>query len=398
MKIQRTIPPAAAPIYLKDLLHGLAGLFSGNDYIQRLKDEIREYFGVKHVFLLSSGKAAFTVILNALKSLTPGRKHVLIPAYTCFSVPSAIVKAGLEVSLCDIDLCTFDFDYSLLEKSVDEDTLCVVPDHLFGIPSDMDRINSLCRDKGIFVIEDAAQAMGGAYNGRKLGTIGDAGFFSLGRGKNVTCGSGGIIVTNSGIIAGAIEKEFSCLENPCITENIREFLMAAALGLFIHPSLYRLPAGLPFLKLGETVFYRDFPVKRFSGMKAGLLKGWQKRLDETNNIRREHTAYFCERLRSGLRLSNGSSIPCLRLPVMLDEAGTKERIFSRSVRAGLGISRMYPTAINEIQEIREQFEGMAFPSAKKVVERLLTIPTHQFLMEKDKEKIVESFCNSPGPS
>lgn len=393
MKIQRTIPPAAAPVYLKDLFHGLTGFFWSRDYIQRLKDEIREYFNVRHVFLVSSGKAALTMILNALKSLTPGKKHVLIPAYTCFSVPSAIVKAGLEVSLCDIALSTFDFDYSLLERSVNEDTLCVVPDHLFGIPSDMDRINSLCRDKGIFVIEDAAQAMGGSYNGRKLGTIGDAGFFSLGRGKNITCGSGGIIVTNSGMIADAIEKEFSDLENPRITETFREFLSVAVMGLFIHPSLYWFPAGLPFLKLGETVFYRDFPVKRLSGMKAGLLKGWQKRLEETNRIRRENAAYFCERLRSRLRLSNGSSIPCLRLPVMPDETETKERIFSRSERNGLGISRMYPTAINEIEEIKHQFDGMAFPSAGKAAERLLTIPTHQFLTERDKEEIVKSFCS-----
>ena len=395
MKIQRTIPPAAAPVYLKDLFHGLTGFFWSRDYIQRLKDEIREYFNVRHVFLVSSGKVALTVILNALKSLTPGKKHVLIPAYTCFSVPSAIVKAGLEVSLCDIALSTFDFDYSLLERSVNEDTLCVVPDHLFGIPSDMDRINNICRDKGIFVIEDAAQAMGGTYNGRKLGNIGDAGFFSLGRGKNITCGSGGIIVTNSDMIANAIEKEFSNLENSCITETLKDFVKMALMSLFINPSLYWFPAGLPFLKLGKTVFYTDFPVKKFSGMQAGLLNNWQKSLEETNQIRRENAAYFCERLglRLRLRLSNGSSIPYLRLPVMVNETETKERIFSRSERNGLGISRMYPTAINEIEEIKHQFDGMVFPSAGKVAERLLTIPTHQFLTERDKEEIVKSFCS-----
>jgi len=360
-------------------------------YIQKLKDEIREYLGVKHVFLVSSGKAALAVILSALKSINPDRKHVLIPAYTCFSVPSAIVRARLEISLCDIDPSTFDFDYSLLEKSINEDTLCVVPDHLFGIPSDMDKINNLCRDKGIFVIEDAAQAMGGEYNGRKLGTIGDAGFFSLGRGKNITCGSGGIIVTNSRKIAAAVENEIAGLESPGIKETVREFFMVLALGLFIHPAAYWFPAGLPFLKLGETVFYRDFPVKKFSGMKAGLLKNWRKRLEESNDARRKNTAYFCGRLRSMLRLSNGSSIPCLRLPAMPDEAGTKERNFSSPDMAGLGISRMYPTAINEVEEIRERFDGMAFPSAEKAAESLLTIPTHQLLTEKDKEKIVEAF-------
>jgi len=396
MKIRRTIPPAAAPVPLGSLLYGLAGLFRGKDYIRNLKDEISEYFGVKHVFLVSSGKAALAVILSALKGLKPDRKHVLIPAYTCFSVPSAIVKTGLKVSLCDINPLTFDFNYIMFEKFADEDILCVVPDHLFGIPSDMDRIKTICMDKGIFVVEDAAQAMGGEYHGSKLGTIGDVGFFSLGRGKNITCGSGGIIVTDSGVIAAAIEKEIGGLETPGIIETIKEFLIVLVISLFIHPYLYWLPAGLPFLKLGETVFYRDFPVKKLSGMKAGLLRGWQKRLNESNQTRRRNTAYFYEMLRSRVRLSNGESVSCLRLPVMLDDTETKEKFFSGPEMRGLGISRMYPCAVNEIEEIRDQFDGMAFPAAKKVAEMLLTIPTHQLLTEKDKEAIVQSFGNSPG--
>lgn len=121
---------------------------------------------------------------------------MVIPAYTCFSVPSAVVKAGLDVALCDLDASTFDFDYRLLEAAVNEKTLCVIPSHLFGIPSEMDRVNAICREKGVYVVEDAAQAMRGPTKG-KLGTLGDVGFFSLGRGKNITCGSGGIIVTNS---------------------------------------------------------------------------------------------------------------------------------------------------------------------------------------------------------
>ena len=76
-----------------------------------------------------------------------------------------------------------------------DETLCVLAIHLFGIPANLDRIKKLCRKKDIFIVEDAAQAMGGEYKGGMLGTIGDVGFYSLGRGKNITCGSGGIIVT-----------------------------------------------------------------------------------------------------------------------------------------------------------------------------------------------------------
>jgi dTDP-4-amino-4,6-dideoxygalactose transaminase len=387
MKIQRTIPPTAAPIGLKNLLYGLAGIFFGKEYLKRLEDEMKEYFGVKHVFLVSSGKAALTIILKALKTLSSKKTQVVTPAYTCFSVPSAIVKAGLKVSLCDIDPSNFDFDYKLVAEAIREDTLCVIPNHLFGIPVNIDRINSLCKARGIFVVEDAAQAMGGISKGRKLGTLGDAGFFSLGRGKNVTCGSGGVIVTNSDIIADTIRKEYGNLPIPGIIDTIKEFTKVLMMSIFINPSLYWFPSGLPFLKLGETIFYKEFPIKRLSGMKAGILRNWQNKLEESNRIRLENAEYFCSALASTLTFHNGASIPYLRLPLIVENKEIKEKLYSLSNKKGFGISYMYPTPINEIEEIKESFNGKFFPSAEKISERLLTIPTHHLLSEKDKEKI-----------
>ncbi|MEW6417372.1 MAG: DegT/DnrJ/EryC1/StrS aminotransferase family protein [Nitrospirota bacterium] len=391
MKIHRTIPPAAAPIGLKSLLHSLAGIFFGKKYMVRLEDELKKYFGVKHVFLVSSGKAALTLILKSLKTLSPKKEQVLIPAYTCFSVPSAIVKAGLKVSLCDIDPITFDFDYKLLKEALHEDTLCVIPNHLFGIPANMDRINSLCKERGIFVVEDAAQAMGIKLNGKFLGTIGDIGFFSLGRGKNITCGSGGVIVTNSDVIADTIRKEYGNLPGPGIIDTIKEFTKVLMMSIFIYPSLYWFPAGMPFLRIGETIFYTDFPIKRLSGMQAGLLRGWQKQLEDSNEIRKENAEYFSNRLRLRFRLrhsnSNTDSVTFLRLPVLLEHKEIKDKLYPISHKLGLGLSKMYPTAINEIEEIKNQFNGKIYPSAKEMAECLLTIPTHQFLSERDKEKI-----------
>ena len=185
MKIRRTIPPTAAPLKISDLFCGVAGLINGKKYIEKFKREVRDYFNVKHIFLTSSGKASLAVILRALSSLS-GRREVLIPAYTCYSVPSAIIKAGLKVALCDIDPSTLDFDHKQLKSAVNDNTLCVITNHLFCVPSDTDAVNEICKKQGVFVIEDAAQAMGGDYKNRKLGTNGDAGFFSLGRGKNIT--------------------------------------------------------------------------------------------------------------------------------------------------------------------------------------------------------------------
>lgn len=391
MKIRRTIPPAAAPVDINDLFHGIAGLFNGGLYLKRLEREVSDYFNVKHVFLVSSGKAALTVILNALKLLLPEKDQVLVPAYTCFSVPSAIVKAGLKVALCDIDPKTFDFNLRLLKGAINKRTLCVIPNHLFGIPANVKEITNICRDKGIIVIEDAAQAMGGEINGKKIGTIGDIGFFSLGRGKNITCGSGGIIITNSDRIAEAIKDSCSKLEYPAIKEGIKDLLQVITMNIFIRPSFYWFPSGLPHLKLGETIFYKDFPIKRLSGMKAGLLWGWQDRLEFLNNIRRKTARFLSGCL--GLQDIYNNSIPYLRLPFITNNKEIRDRIYSSSRKKGLGVSLMYPTPINEIAELKGQFNSMVFPAAKMVSERLLTIPTHQFLRERDKKDICRLFSS-----
>jgi len=390
MKIRRTVPPTAAPIKTIDLAHGIVGFFSGGKkYREKLEGEIKEYFGVRRVWCVSSGKAALTLILSALRELSK-RKRVVIPAYTCFSVPSAIVKAGLEVALCDIDPATLDFDPRSLEMSVDEETLCVIPNHLFGVPSNMDLIARLCRERGAYLVEDAAQAMGGMYKGKKLGTIGDAGFFSLGRGKNITCGSGGLIVTNSSEIAPAIERLCSELETPGFLETAKEFLQLLFMVVFIRPIFYWFPEGLPFLKLGETLFYRQFPVEKLSEMKAGCLWNWPKRLETANRVRSVTAGYFREHL-PFKKFSIQPAICYLRLPLILDSRETRDRVYLYSRAKGLGLSRMYPTAVNEIEEIKGMFDGESYPGAKEVAERLVTLPTHHLMTERDKEAIYALF-------
>ncbi|PYX54276.1 MAG: aminotransferase DegT, partial [Acidobacteria bacterium] len=90
MRIGRTLPPAATPIDVGAIASGLCGLFRGQQELDRFELELKEYFGVRHCFLVSSGKAALTLILHALKELSPDRDEVLLPAFTCFSVPSSV--------------------------------------------------------------------------------------------------------------------------------------------------------------------------------------------------------------------------------------------------------------------------------------------------------------------
>jgi dTDP-4-amino-4,6-dideoxygalactose transaminase len=391
MKIGRKVPPAAAPIALNDLWHGAVGIAFPERSIRRLEAQLRRHFAVRHVFLVSSGTAALTLTLMGLKALSSlsssaRRTEVVIPAYTCFSVPAAVLKAGLCPVLCDINPATFDFDHVLLERTLNANTLCVVAHHLFGIPSDIDRIRALCRARGIFVVEDAAQAMGVESDGRSLGTLGDAGIFSLGRGKQITCGSGGIIVTNSDRIADAVGRRCRELVASRLADVLIDFVLIVLMALFIRPRLYWLPAALPFLRLGQTIFPNDVSLKPLSGMKAGVLRDWQARLRMSNRIRSSAAADFSQRL--SIRPATGPSHPYLRLPIFAATAAERDRIYWRCQELGLGVSIAYPAPINEIAEISVAFNGKRFPSARRVADHLLTIPLHQWLSEDDKQAIV----------
>lgn len=405
MKIQRTIPPAAAPIYLRDFLNGIKDFIQGRKEIERFRSELEEYFGVRHCFLLSSGKAALTIILRALKDMHPERDEVLIPAFTCFSVPSAIVRAGLKVELCDIDPDTLYFDYDQLsamslQLNRKNKLLAVIPTHLFGIPADVKKVRNIVDDPDICIIEDAAQAMGGEWKGNKLGTMGDVGIFSLGRGKAFSTIEGGIIVTNQLEIAERIGRIVKSLGNYRFIELIRIILNTISLSFFLNPLLFWFPKSLPFLKLGETTFDPKFRIRKMSPFQAGLAKQWIKKLHRFK-ASRSATSKLWSRFTdtepfrnytsdASCRLSAKCYEPDLshiRFPIRVGNNLLRKGILAKSQQSGLGIMPTYPDTINGIDELKEQFAGMRFPAGEKLVKELITVPTHPFVSKKDREKI-----------
>ncbi len=386
MLFNHCLPPTAAMIKSIDLLHGVAGLFSDGRYRNHLLSELREYLGVRHIFLLSSGKAALTLILRALHAMHPGRNEVIIPAYTCYSVPSAILRSGLKIVLCDVDPETLGFDTNELSKTITDKTLCIIPTHFFGIPADMLKMQQIARGKGVIIVEDAAQAMGCSFQGKKLGTFGEVGFFSLGRGKNITCGSGGIIATDSDTIAEAISTIYSDLPSTYFMTDMKNLVSLFVMSLFIRPALYWLPASLPFLKLGQTIFDREFPVKRLSGSKAGILRHWRRRLETSSKARKSISASLHAHL--GMSNPTNGDVPLLRFPVLCATEDDRDDRFARLRGISMGASKMYPGPINEIPEIRELFTGSTFPGAKALSRRLLTLPTHYLVRIGDIEQII----------
>jgi dTDP-4-amino-4,6-dideoxygalactose transaminase len=384
---------------------------------------------MRYCFLLSSGKAALAIILRALKDIQPERDEVLIPAFTCYSVPSAIVRTGLKIKLCDISPDTLDLDFKQLSgilsthsapqpvnkpdkhKEPDQPNepnepnkpisrlLCIIPTHLFGIPSHIGKIRKLLHDPHVTIVEDAAQAMGAEWKGKKLGTFGDISFFSLGRGKAFSAVEGGIILTDRSDIADKVSARMESLRDYCPVELTSLFCKAISLCLFVHPSLYWFPRLMPFLKLGETIYDPHFKMKNMSAFQAGLARDWQRKLRGFKQIRAENSMAWASVVRTNeltkYVTKNGSHPGVIRFPVKIDGGLLRARILRRSNTMGLGIMPTYPDSIDRIPEMGDYFESQSFPLAKQVADHLITFPTHPFVTRSDRVKIAELISEIP---
>jgi dTDP-4-amino-4,6-dideoxygalactose transaminase len=361
-------------------------LYGAGRLAQR-RQEFESYLGVSRVYFTSSGKTALYLALQALRRLGRGTE-VVVPAYTCFSVPSAIVKAGLRVVPCDIDPNSYDFDYEQLERALNPNTLCIIATHLFGIPADIAKIRDVAARRGVYVIEDAAQGLGEVHHGKHLGTSGDLGIYSLGRGKHLTCGSGGMVVTSHPRIAQELSLLYEMLPEPPLGETLKEWLVVALMQLFIRPWLYWVPAHIPLLKLGHTEFDPNFVPQKLSAMKAGLLEGWREQLERGNAVRRRNVETITRKVRD--RVSARHSMPLLRWPVLCHSQAERQRIWEAGRR--LGVAKMYPTGIHMISHLEGPHIPEAYPGATLVAERLLTLPTHH-LLSNDELKALAALVN-----
>lgn len=185
---------------------------------QKLKDKLCRLFSRKHTFLVGRGTTAISIALRALK-INKGK--VIIPSFACPVVYYGVISSGLRPIFCDVNMETYNIDMSSVERVISNKTRAVILVHMFGYPVDIESITELCAEKNIYVIEDASQAMGGKYKGRKLGQFGDMSIFSFGYSKIIDAGGGGALLTDDDRLAQNVEEEITKLSDISLLKDFK---------------------------------------------------------------------------------------------------------------------------------------------------------------------------------
>lgn len=170
------------------------------DHVKKLENDVAAYSNVKHGIGCGNGSDAIHIALQAA-GVGPGDEVITTP-FTFFATGGAIVRAGAKPVFVDIDPVTFNIDPAKIEEAITENTKAILPVHLYGQMADMDPIVEIAKKHELFIIEDAAQAIGAKYKGKNVGELGTAATYSFFPTKNLGAyGDGGMIVTNDDEIA-----------------------------------------------------------------------------------------------------------------------------------------------------------------------------------------------------
>ena len=210
--------------------------FSGGEFVLHFEQAFADWLGVEHAIAVNSGTAALHLALLAL-GVGPG-DEVIVPDLTFVATANAVRYCGATPVLVDVDSLTWTMRPEEVEKAITSRTQVILPVHLYGQPAPMDALRDLAQRRGLFLVEDAAEALGSTWKGDLVGGLGDVGCFSFFGNKAITCGEGGMVVTNDGQRAEQVRRLRGQGQDPhyrywhtMVGYNYRMSEMQAAVGL-----------------------------------------------------------------------------------------------------------------------------------------------------------------------
>ena len=380
--------PVHSPLSWGQLAQGArACLWPEQDRERLVGQALCARYDASRVIATDSGTAALTLALAAA-SATAARP-ILLPAYGCFDLASAAVGARAPVSFYDVDPSTLGPDMAQLERLASRGTSAIVIAYVYGVPVDLEPIAALCRAQGAVLVEDAAQAHGGSWRGKRLGAHGDLSILSFGRGKGVTSGGGGALLIRSG---GPAADRLNALGALAPASSARTVLSAAVHHLLGRPALFGLPSAIPWLGIGQTVYHAPKEPRALSAASFAMLEVALPRADALAEPRRARANALRARLpvsaRVGERMVPGGIAGSLRLPALAPSAEARATLAASGAR--LGVAAGYPVTLPELP----QLSGLVLPGestsgARVLASRLLTLPTHDQLTEREMQEMTQ---------
>ena len=377
------LPPVYSPLSAGALTRALlTAAAPATDPARELRSILTRDYEARDILLTDSGTSALELAIRFALRPIAGGGIVALPAFSCYDMATAAVGSGAGIVLYDLDPGTLSPSLESLEAALRAGAGAVVVAPLYGMPVDWDPIESLVRAHGAVLVEDAAQGHGAFFRGRRLGSLASLSVLSFGRGKGWTGGGGGALLRRGDDVSGIP------VARPTTRSAAAAFVGAAAQWLLGRPSVYRLPASLPWLGLGETHYRAPGEPQAQPAVMAALALATHLDAETEAAARRRRAAGMLLRLRSPLvaiSVPAGGEPGYLRLPVLApDGAEVVDRLHH------LGVARSYPGTLAALPAVRSRLVPGAsdtFPGADALVSRLVTLPTHSLLTDWDVDAI-----------
>ncbi len=337
-----------------DVMRG--GQFILGENVAKLEKEIADLCEAEYAIGVGNCSDALYLALRAC-GVGPGDEVITTP-FTFFATAGAIAHTGAKPVFCDIDPGTFNIDPSRIEDAITERTKAILPVHLYGQAADMDPINSIAKKYSLYVIEDAAQAIGAKYKGRPVGSLGDIACFSFFPTKNLGAfGDGGMLTTN----------------DPELEERIRMLRVHGSKKKYHHEIL------------GCN--------SRLDELQAAILRVKLKYLDAWTNTRRA----LAERYREKLNVAGNAIV----LPTEMEWAyhvyhqytirvPNRDAVQEELKARGIASTVYYPLSLH-LQPVFKDlgYEPGDFPESEKATEEALSLPMFPELEYAEQDRVVE---------
>lgn len=364
------------------------------EYIEKLEKAFKDYLMVPGAVSFNSGRSAFLAILESL-GLSRG-DEVLLQAFTCNAASNPIIWAGLRPVYVDVLGDTFNIDPSDLRKKISERSKAVVVQHTFGLPANIDEIAGICKEKGLFLIEDCAHSLGACYKGGKIGTFGEAAFFSFSRDKIISSVYGGIAVAKKGDLCNKIREFQKKISYPSRFWIIQQLNHPILLNYLILPTYSVIGKYIlivfQWLKiLSKAVDWKEkrgrkpgcFP-KKLPNALAVLAFNQFNKLEKFNRHRKKVAEAYAREF----GVSSSPESVFLRFSLRNKMA---HKIIRDAWKNNLLIGDWYTTPIapHDTKPDKVGYEKGSCPVAEKLAEETFNLPTHINIKDREIKKIVE---------